>query len=304
MKILILGYSNIVKRRVLNVLIKRKVSYSVASKSKNKRDKNAYEWFNNYDHALKKSNADLVYISLPNSLHYYWAKKALQRKFHVIVDKPIVRKKNQLIELISIAKKNKKLLSESIFFNYHKQFKQALKLCGGINKINHTHANFIIPTPSIDSLLMSKFFCGGALMDMGPYAAAITRLIFKNKPNNFYSFVEKNKKGLPISFNVLCNIKNKTFSGNFCFGGQYKSNLTFYTNDKTIEINRAFAPPSDTKLKILVEKNNLTKTYIVNKDNAFDNYFLKIIKAISSNNYNYFINSIKYDVDIRKKISV
>ena len=51
--------------------------------------KKAFSWYRNYSFALNHSNADLVYISLPNAFHYYWAKKALNKNYHVIVDKPI-----------------------------------------------------------------------------------------------------------------------------------------------------------------------------------------------------------------------
>ena len=53
--------------------------------------------------ALKKSKTDVVYISLINSLHYYWAKKALNKNYHVIVDKPISENYSQAKNLIKIA---------------------------------------------------------------------------------------------------------------------------------------------------------------------------------------------------------
>ena len=87
MKILFLGYSNLFRRRILRVLIKNKIKFCIASKSFKKKEKKAYKWFRNYALALNKSNADMVYITLPNSYHSYWAKKALEKNYHVIVDK-------------------------------------------------------------------------------------------------------------------------------------------------------------------------------------------------------------------------
>ena len=73
---------------LLNVFIKNNIKFCIASKSSTQQEKKAFAWYRNYDYALKHSNADLVYISLPNSYHYYWAKKALYKNYHVIVDKP------------------------------------------------------------------------------------------------------------------------------------------------------------------------------------------------------------------------
>ena len=78
-------------------------------------EKKAFGWYRNYNYALKHSNADLVYISLPNSYHYYWAKKALNKNYHVIVDKPISENYSQAKSLIKIAKRKKKINSRSNF---------------------------------------------------------------------------------------------------------------------------------------------------------------------------------------------
>ncbi len=89
MHILILGYSNLFRRRIFNVLVKNSIKFSIASKSSKVKEKKAYKWYTNYFKALHHSEADIVYISLANSHHYYWAKKALEKGYHVIVDKPL-----------------------------------------------------------------------------------------------------------------------------------------------------------------------------------------------------------------------
>ena len=50
--------------------------------------------------ALNSSKANIVYISLPNSLHYYWAKKSLEKGYHVIVDKQLPENSKQANNLI------------------------------------------------------------------------------------------------------------------------------------------------------------------------------------------------------------
>jgi len=89
-KILVLGYSSLCKRKIIPLLNKKfsKIKFCVCSKTQKKENIGAYEWYRNYENALEESKADLVYISLMNSQHYYWAKKFLEKKYHVIVDKP------------------------------------------------------------------------------------------------------------------------------------------------------------------------------------------------------------------------
>ena len=63
---------------------------------------------------MKTSKAKIAYISLPNSLHYVWAKKALELGYHVVVDKPICKQYLNSAKLVNLAKKNR-LISEATF---------------------------------------------------------------------------------------------------------------------------------------------------------------------------------------------
>ena len=88
-KLLIIGYSSFVRRRVEPSLKKNKLfEYCISSKS-NKINTNKKILYNNYEEALKKFAPEIVYISTVNSLHYDYAKKFLNKGFNVIVDKPV-----------------------------------------------------------------------------------------------------------------------------------------------------------------------------------------------------------------------
>ena len=45
-------------------------------------------FFRDYEAALQESDADIVYLSLPNAMHEHWVMAALGAGKHVIVDKP------------------------------------------------------------------------------------------------------------------------------------------------------------------------------------------------------------------------
>tara|TARA_B110000003_G_scaffold270794_1_gene303855 strand:+ start:254 stop:1168 length:915 start_codon:yes stop_codon:yes gene_type:complete len=303
LKILILGYSKLVKKRIIDVLIKKKIFFSVASKSSKNNLKQAYSWYRNYDDALKNSRADLVYISLPNSLHYKWSRKALIKNYHVVVDKPLCENLSKTKKLLFLAKKKKRLLSEATFFNYHRQFNQALKLIGGTNKLIHVEANFKIPTPPKQNILMSKKLLGGVLMDMGPYAAAIPRLLFKEKAINIYKTIKKNSENLPISMELICKFKNKTYTGNFAFCNEYQNELFLYSKNKIAKIERVFSPPSNINLKLTFYNGKTYKKINIPKDNSFQNYLIEIKKIILKKNYNFSYKKILQDSKFREILS-
>jgi len=302
MKILFLGYSSLVRTKIINVLKRNNIKFCIASISSKKREKKSYDWFRSYEEGLNQSNANLVYISLPNSYHYYWAKKALEKGYHVIVDKPITEKLKQTKKLIKIAKKNNRLISEAIFFNYHKQFTEAVKLLNGVKKISHVHSNFVIPLPKKNKILMSKKLSGGCLMDSGPYAAAIARLFCTGKLIKLNKVIIKNKKGLVVTFGILCKFSKTTFSGFFCFGGEYTNSLNLFSNNKHIELNRVFSTPRDKKLTILFKTNNILYKKQISKDDTFNNYLKKVLKSLKQKKYNFFYKTILEDSKFREKL--
>jgi len=302
LKILILGYSNLFRKRILDVFLKEKIKFSIASKSKAQKDIKAYKWFRDYNIALRKSDANVVYISLSNSLHYKWAKKALEKNFHVIVDKPIALKFKDILTLLKLAKKKKVLLAEATFFNYHCQFIKALKLIKNKKNINYINTNFIIPTPLKNSFRMKKKSGGGCLHDMSAYAAATARLLSSGKLLSFQSNIFKNDKGLVTSFSVSCKFQKNYYFGYFCFGGEYKNNMILYSKEKYIELNNVFSPPSDKQLKILIKNKNQLRVEKTSKDNVFRNYFYEIKKSLQDNKFQSFYDKILIDAKFKNKL--
>ena len=291
-KVLLLGYSDLAKNKLIKTFINNNIQFSVASKSEKKNISGAYEQFQSYEEGLKHSLADIVYISLPNSFHYKWAKKALNYGYHVVIDKPICENLGRVKSLIKIAKKNNKLLSEAIFFNYHKQISSVLKISGGIKNINYINTNFVIPKLQKNNIRSSKKLKGGVLMDMGCYASSIADIFCSKKIISKKIIIKKDNTGLDISFNFIFDYSSQIYSGQFKFGGEYQNDLTIYTDKKIIKLKRVFSPPTHIDMKITVEEKNHSKTYIVKKEDAFENYFKEVTHIISIKKYDYYFKKM------------
>lgn len=298
-KILLIGYSSLVKRKIIETLVKNNIPYDVASRSRKQKDFNAENWYYGYEKALNNSNADIAYISLPNSLHFYWAMKALQKNYHTLIDKPATINLEDLNKLITISKKRKKILSEAIFFNYHNQIKYISKQIN-INKISKLNANFSIPKPSKGSILLSKKLKGGVIMDMGPYIAAVSRLFFKLTPKKIIKNVEF-KNNLSSKINIIFIYKNTYFIGKFSHNNEYKNFIEVYFKNKIIKLNRVFSPPTQENLKVLELKKNKIKTKIFS-DNSFENYLREIFILIKKKKYNHFYKQMTQDIKIRENL--
>ena len=231
MKVLILGYSNIVKKRVLSVLKEKKFAIYIASKSYKKKIPGIKKQFTSYEQALKNCKPTIVYISLPNSKHFVWAKRSLNHKYNTIVDKPITSNKKQLAELIDLSKKNKRLLVESTFFNYHVQMKKITNIYKN-DRYKKIRAKFIIPKPDKESILLSRKLQGGVLMDMGPYISSIPRLFSLKNLQRKKIKITKNKQKLVISIKFFINFEEGEYQGIFKFGGKYSNEIKISNGSK------------------------------------------------------------------------
>tara|TARA_B100000959_G_C14988363_1_gene626614 strand:- start:128 stop:1051 length:924 start_codon:yes stop_codon:yes gene_type:complete len=300
-KVLILGHSDLAKKKIIKTFIKHNVKFSVASKSEKNKIVGAYAQFKTYEEGLKKSSADIVYISLPNSFHYKWAKKALNCGCHVIVDKPICENIDKIKNLINLAKKSNKLLSEAIFFDYHKQISLALKLSGGIKKIRYINTNFIIPKPKINNFRNSKKLKGDVLMDMGCYASSVANIFCERKIYSKKIILKKNDFNLINSLNFIFDFSTQIYTGQFKYGGEYQNNLNIYTDKKIIQLDRVFSPPDNETLNLLVKEKNIIKTYKIKKENVFEKYFLEVIEKISKRKYQYYFEKM---ININKFVNL
>jgi NDP-hexose-3-ketoreductase len=302
-KILILGYSSFIKRRVIPSLKKnKKIKYCICSES-NKINKRKKILFNNYNISLKKFKPNIVYISKINSLHYKFAKMTLNKGFNTIVDKPATLNLKQTKELLKIAKTKKLFFAEATLFNYHRVFKSIKKLYRGINQVEHIQSNFNIPFyKSPNELKIKKNDCEA---DMSPYAASIIRLFLKGKINklNVYKNYFKGTK-LVKSFYIIASINKLTYFGNFAFQRNYDQQIIFYTKDKTIySPKRIFAQPSHINSLVIIKTKNKIKKIMVKKDDCIDNFFKLVLNTLRKKNYEYFYNMILQDSKIRNIIT-
>ena len=297
-KVLILGYSSIVKRRVLPALKKiKKLRFEICSASSSRQYIGESKWYRNYREALDSSDSEIVYISLPNSKHFKWARKALLEGFHVIIDKPATTNLKETLKLIKIAKMKKKFLAEALVYDYHKQISQALKLTRKIKSLKGIHANFFIPAPNKNNIRSIKKLKSYCIYDMLPYAASVIRIFCKSKPVKINI---SSKKEFQKKFSFVSNFKNLFYIGHFCYGAKYQNNLTLFCKDKIIKLDRVFSPPSNRgiNLKIVSRK----KSYIIKykKEDVFYSFLKNVLNEIKNKKHTKFLNKLEEDSRIRE----
>src|SRR5262245_10558725 len=149
MRLLILGYSSIVERRVLPAatMVGRIKTISIASKSRPMPEgwPKQGRFFDDYEAALRGSDCDLVYLSLPNAMHERWVMAALAAGKHVVVDKPAMMTLAASLHAVEEARRAGRLIAEATVFGYHPQFARLAEFVAETGPLTQSAAQFIIP---------------------------------------------------------------------------------------------------------------------------------------------------------------
>ena len=119
--IVVLGCANIAERFIMPSLKELSDNFNlvgIASRAKVKADEfaNRFETqaYYSYKSILEHDELDAVYIPLPNSLHYEWIKKSLEKNLHVLVEKSMSCNYDEVLELNNIAKEKNLVLTVSM----------------------------------------------------------------------------------------------------------------------------------------------------------------------------------------------
>ena len=295
MEILILGCSSVFLRRVLPALnccqeIKK---INIASKSKSssllkdKIGKKLGKWFDNYEAAIRSSRSNLIYISLPNHLHFFWVKKSLESGMNVIVEKPASLNLKDSEYLIKLSQKKNLCLAESIVWPFHPAInssKNYLKL--NDHKSVLVNAKFTVPDFEDHNFRNSPVYGGGAFNDLSAYAVSIGRVLFEELPLSIHGdlIAFDNLKGIDKKFSVSMEFsKNRKVEGIFGFGFDYKNSLQINGDNVSLLVDRVFSPPSDKEIDFKIVLNNKV-TYKHLKADIYANFFNSIFQTYDTNN--------------------
>ena len=305
MRILIIGNSAIFKKKIYFALKKfKKIKIELASRRKIQEKIKIDRKYSSYNKAINTTKAKIVYISLINSMHFKWALKSLNNNKHVIIDKPLTADFKDTKKLLNVAKKKKLLLTESIVFHYHNQFKSIISKIN-LRKRTEITAKFHIPKLEKKNYRNFQKYDGGCFQDMSPYASYLIYFFLKNKNYLINKNHVKNKNGLVNSFSISAKYKKISLNASFSYNAAYKNEIQITNDRKKYYINYVFSPPINKSLTVKVFDCLKRKKYKVKfiKQNIFHAYFKEVFKIISIKKYNNFYNQIEKIAKIKKKIS-
>ncbi|MCI9307623.1 MAG: Gfo/Idh/MocA family oxidoreductase [Lachnospiraceae bacterium] len=132
--------------------------------------------YDSYEKLLGDPKVDVVYVALPNNLHFSFAKEALLAGKHVILEKPFTVTYEEAKEIAAIAREKKLYLFEAITTQYNPNYHKMKELLPRLGDIKLVALNFSQYSSRYDNFkkgIISPSFdpnnAGGALMDLNIY---------------------------------------------------------------------------------------------------------------------------------------
>lgn len=284
MKILILGFSSIVERKVFPALtkIEKITEIEIASLSKESIH-GITKIYNDYDFALNNSDAELVYISLPNSFHFEYLEKSIKHNKNVIVDKPFLINFEEYTQIKNLLENSSSFIFESNVFTFHNGWKEFSKISLKNSNTGTLFANFSIPSLPAENFRNKQNMGGGAFNDMGPYASSIG-LKFWNQTVKEVYINKTYEKNIITSFSIIAKYGGgKNLIGNFSFNKDYRNYVAFKTLDSFTYLTPAFSSPESVNMKILQINGDNSIITSIEKDDTFKNFIEESINVIEKN---------------------
>lgn len=241
----------------------------------------------NNDVVLNDPDIDVIYLGVPNSLHYELAKKALLANKHVIVEKPFTPTYKQAKELIDLAKKKKKIIFDAVTLIHMPNYQNIKELVMRIGDIKMVDINFSQYSSRYDRLkkgivlpAFDKKMAGGACMDLGIYNINfITGLFGEPKDVKYFPNMYKG-----IDTSGILVFDYKTFKVTAISAKDCKAPLNVCIQGDLGYIKSNEASSILTHVKF-VDNNNKEKIYTLNKNVEYPHYHeYKNFKELFINN--------------------
>lgn len=295
LKLGVVGTADIAYRRFLPSLIKSEhFEYvGVASRSIDKTNQFIGEYggkgYEGYDEILEDKQIDVVYIPLPPSLHYQWAKKALLNGKHVLLEKPFTINDKQTNELIDIAKDKNLAIFENYMFMYHSQLNTIKDIIQEkeIGEVRHYRIAFGFPMRGKDDFRYNKDLGGGALLDCGGYTIKLATELLGDTTQLICSSLNYEDE-YPVDLYGSATLKNKrgiVAQVTFGMDNAYKCELEVWGSKASILASRIFTAGDGFNPKITITTSSDSKEIVLESDDQFLNAINDFYKCISDLEY-------------------
>ncbi|MFB5678627.1 Gfo/Idh/MocA family protein [Paenibacillus terreus] len=257
--------------------------------------------YTDYGAMLKDAEIDFIYIGIVNSLHYEYAKKALEAGKHVIVEKPFTSTLQEAVSLEKLSREKKLFLFEAITLLYSPNYqfiKEQLHLIGDIkliqcnfSKVSSRYSDYAAGTvlPAFD-----PYYSGGALYDINIYNLHFVAGLL-GMPQEVRYLANRGHNGIDTSGVVTLRYDQCPA---VCCGAKDSDSDSFITIQGERGFIRLDSPPNLAD-SVIVSIGQDKRTSNFNKvQNHMVNEFVAFAEMFRSGNYDECYQNLRHSVSV------
>ena len=155
--------------------------------------------YDSYEKLLADQSIDVLYLPVPNHLHYSFTKQALEAGKHVILEKPFTVTYEEAKKLAELARAKGLVLFEAITNQYNANYEKVRELLPGLGDVKIVQLNVSQYSSRYEAFKQGNIApvfdaakAGGALMDLNVYNIHfVVGLFGEPKAIHFYPNMEK-----------------------------------------------------------------------------------------------------------------
>jgi predicted dehydrogenase len=201
-----------------------------------------------FDAFLDDPSIDAVYVALPNSLHAEWAVRALEAGKHVLCEKPLAMRVEEVDEVVDAADRTGRVAVEAFMYLHHPQTLRTVEIArsgilGDIQVINGAFSFFLTypNDPRIDPELG-----GGSLWDVGCYPVSLARRVAGEEPEALAGFARFDERGVDRSFVGALRFPGGLLAHFECgFAAADRERIEVVGSEATLVVDHPFLPEPD-----------------------------------------------------------
>lgn len=165
------------------------------------REKGIARAHGSYEDLLADPEVDAIYNPLPNALHVEWSIRALQAGKHVLCEKPLTRRPEEVERAFDAAEREGRVLAEAFMWRHHPQVARARELIdgGAIGDLRVIRAHFAFKAADPGDIRLQAALDGGGLMDVGCYCVSGCRTLAGAEPERAWAELVPGGDGVDVA---------------------------------------------------------------------------------------------------------
>ena len=222
-----------------------------------------------YEALVSDPGIDVVYISLPNSLHVEWTIRALDAGKHVLCEKPLALSVADVDRVSEAARRSTRIAAEAFMYRHHPLTHEAVAAVrrGDVGVPRVIRGAFTFTIAPHDIRLYPELG-GGSLWDVGCYPVSYACLIADATPDEVFGWQRTNAAGVDLAFSGMLRFGGGPVAQfDSGFEAPFRAEMEIIGSEATLRVERPFKTMPESRL--LLARGDTTSTLPFRPDSAY-----------------------------------